>query len=279
MRAKDSGTITFGLVSIPVKIYSANSAEHIQFNQLAPKSKARVKQQLIDPTTNEVVPYSDTLKGYEYAKGQFITFSAEELENFEAISDKTIDLKEFVPATSVDYTLIEKLHYLGPDKGADKAYSLLAATLTRTGKVAVGQWNARSKQHLVTIRAIEGKLVLQQMFYAEELRDLNEIDVAKLAVSEVEINMAEQLVSNLSSPTYDHSKYRDEYKDKVLAAIDNKVAGKQVVISPVAGTTTTVDLFEALKKSLEANKKPPVQAKAKTPVKSPKKAKGSHPHP
>ncbi|MEO8183418.1 MAG: Ku protein, partial [Deltaproteobacteria bacterium] len=175
-RALSSATISFGLVAIPVKLFTATSSQQVSFNMLEPQTKSRVQQQYILPATGEVVNLGTLVKGYEYAKGQYVVFDDAELKALEAERSNSIDIVEFVPLSSVDLLSVEKSYYLGPDKGGDKAYHLLTEAMTHTKKVAVGRWAARGKEQLVLIRPYKTGLILHQMFYANEVRAFDEVD-------------------------------------------------------------------------------------------------------
>ncbi len=268
-RATSSGTISFGLVSIPVKFYTAASSEQASFNMLYKQCGGRVKQQYICPTdNNEVVERTDMMKGYEYARGQYVTFSDEELKAMEAERSNSIDIAEFVPLTSVDFVSVEKTYYLGPDKGGDKAYRLLSESMTKKEKVAVGRWASRGKEQLVLIRPY-GKdgIVLHQLYYATEVRAFDEIDTgATFKFSDKEHDLAEKLIEQLSSDSFEPEKYSDSYSERVEAAVQQKVEGKEITVAPEAPKAQIIDLFEALKKSLSAT-----AAAGEGPLRPPKK--------
>jgi len=251
-RALSSATISFGLVAIPVKLYTATSSQQVHFNMLHPETKTRVQQQYITPATGDVVDRGTLVRGYEYAKGQYVVFSDEELKALETERSNSIDIVEFVPLTSVDLLSVEKTYYLGPDKGGDKAYRLLTESMKRTQKVAVGRWAARGKEQLVLLRPYKTGLVLHQMFYANEVRAFDEIETgATFQFKDVELNLAENLIAQLSHDAFDASRYKDEYATRVLAAVDQKVAGQQVHVAQEVPKAQVIDLFEALKQSLE----------------------------
>jgi len=173
-RAISSGTISFGLVSIPVKLYTAASSEQVSFNMLHKKCTGRVKQQYFCPTDNEIVERTDMVKGYEYARNQYVVFTEEELKALEAERSSNLEITEFVALESVDLVHVEKSYYLGPDKGGDKAYRLLSESMTKTGRAAVGRWSARGKEQLVLIRAYgQDGLILHQLYYANEVRSFS----------------------------------------------------------------------------------------------------------
>ncbi len=267
-RAIASGTISFGLVSIPVKLYTAASSEQVSFNMLHNKCGGRIKQQLFCPTDNEIVERTDTVKGYEYARGQYVQFTEDELKAFESERSNAIEITEFVPLESVDFVQVEKSYYLGPDKGGDKAYKLLSQAMDFKTKVAVGRWAARGKEQLVLIRPYgEEGLILHQLYYSNEVRAFDEIDTgAKLTFSDKERDLAEKLIEQLSSDEFEAEKYSDTFSDRVRTAVDQKVAGQEITVAPEAPKAQIIDLFEALKKSLAEKPAPPPA------IKGPKKA-------
>jgi DNA end-binding protein Ku len=266
-RAIASGTISFGLVSIPVKLFTAAASEQLRFNMLHQKCGGRLKQQMVCPTDNEVVDREQTVRGYEYARGQYVTFSEEELKALEAERSNAIEIVEFVPLDSVDFVQVERSYYLGPDKGGDKAYRLLSQSTRQAGKVAVGRWGARGKEQLVLVRPYgEDGLILHQLFYANEVRAFDEIDTgATFKFSDAERDLAQKLIDQLSIEAFEPDKYSDSYRDRVQAAVDQKVAGQEITVAPEQPKAQIIDLFEALKKSLS-------DAQAKSPLKPPRKA-------
>jgi DNA end-binding protein Ku len=284
-RAIASGVISFGLVSIPVKLYTAASSEQVRFNMLDSRHGVRVKQQYISPADGKVMEKNDIIKGYEYARDQFVTFTDEELKTLEADRSNHMEIVEFVPIETFDFLQIEKTYYLGADKGGDKAYRLLSESMERKHKVAVGRWAARGKEQLVLIRPYKDGLVVHQLYYANEVRSFEEVDdTAKFTFSDKERELAERLIDQLSSDEFRPTQYHDEYADRVRAAVDQKVAGKEVVVSAEAPRAQIIDLFEALKKSIAEAKKPGTGAKAaaeeEVPATPPtvKKAAAAKPH-
>jgi DNA end-binding protein Ku len=270
-RALASGTISFGLVSIPVKLYTAASSEQVSFNMLHKKCGGRVKMQYHCPTDNEVVERSDTVKGYEHARGQYVLFTEEELKAFEAERSNSIEITEFVPLTSVDFVSVEKSYYLGADKGGDKAYSLLSQAMTSKGKVAIGRWAARGKEQLVVVRPYQDGLILHQLYYANEVRAFSDIEgAAKLTISDKERDLAEKLIEQLSSDAFEADKYHDTYSDKVRAAVEQKAQGQEITVAPEAPKAQIIDLFDALKRTLATAPTPPPSV-----LKPPKKAQSS----
>jgi DNA end-binding protein Ku len=250
-RAISSGTISFGLVSIPVKLYTATSAQQAHFNMLHGPTKSRVKQQYIVPGSGEIADRKQMVKGYEYSKGQYVVFTDDELKSLEAKRSQSLDIVEFVPLDSVDLIHVEKTYYLGPDKGGDKAYRLLAEAMRTSGKVAVGRWAAKGKEQLVLIRPYKDGLMLHQLYYANEVRAFDDVETgATFEFSELERDLAQKLISELSVKQFDATKYKDEFAVRVMAAVDQKVAGEQVHVAQEVPRAQIIDLFEALKQSL-----------------------------
>jgi DNA end-binding protein Ku len=248
-----SGTLSFGLVSIPVKMFTAASSENLSFNLLHEKCGGRIKQQQVCPTCNEVLDRSSLVKGYEFAKEQYVRFTEEELKKLETDSSRMIEIAEFVPLEQVDPIYFEKTYYLGPDKGGDKAYRLLTDAMLKTDRVALAKFVMRGKETLVLIRASHDGLMLHTMYYADEVRDFGEIDKGKEAsVRPGELDLAQRLIDELSSTEFKPEKYHDDYREKVLQVIESKVEGKEITsVAPQAQRTQVIDLMEALKQSLE----------------------------
>lgn len=269
-RALASGTISFGLVSIPVKLYTAAASEQVSFNLLHNKCRGRIKMQYYCPTDDEVVERSDLLKGFEHTRGQYAIFTEDELKGLEAERSNGIEIVEFVPLASVDFVQVERSYYVGPDKGGDKPYRLLAEAMAATGRVAVGRWAARGKEQLVLIRPY-GKdgLLLHQLYYANEVRSFEEIDTgATFNFSDVEHDLAQKLIEQLSAEAFDPTKYTDSYSERVRAAVEQKVAGQELMVAPEAPKAQIIDLFEALKRSISAAKERPETARAAAPAKT-----------
>ena len=247
-----SGTISFGLVSIPVKMFSAAGSGGVSFNQLHPKCGGRIRQQLICPQCNEVVERTTLVKGYEFAKDQYVQFTDEELKGLEGEASRMIDIEEFVPLVQVDPIFFEKTYYLGPDKGGEKAYRLLTDAMTKAGRVALAKFVMRGKENLVLIRAAQEGLMLHTMYFADEVRDFGEVDKGEDAkVKPGELELAQQLLDQKSTDTFSPEKYSDEYRGRVMAAVELKVEGKEVTsLAPQAQHAQVIDLMDALKQSL-----------------------------
>lgn len=267
-RAISSGNISFGLVSIPVKVYTATSPQSVRFNMLHAACGSRIKQQLYCPVCDDVVDRRDTVKGYEYAKGNYVQFEDAELKKLEAEKTNSIDIVEFVPLESVDLIQIDRSYYLGPDKGGNKAYKLLADSMERTSMVAVGRFWTRGKEQLVLIRPYRGGLLLHQVYYADEVRDFEDIELGdEPKINPGERDLADQLIQHLASDELETEKYRDEYRDRLLSAVDQKVAGEEITVAPQEPAAQIIDIFEALKASIDETgargAKGPAKAKGK----------------
>ena len=247
-----SGNISFGLVSIPIKMFTAASSGGVSFNQLHQKCGGRIRQQQICPTCNEVVERGSLVKGYEFAKDRYVQFTEEELKELEGEASRMIDIAEFVPLPQVDPIYFEKTYYLGPDKGGEKAYRLLADAMKAAGRVALAKFVMRGKENVVLIRPSQEGLMLHTMYFADEIRDFGEVDKgegAKLKPGEMEL--AQRLVDELSSETFTPEKYTDEYRSRVLEVVEAKVEGKEVTsLAPQAQRAQVIDLMDALKQSL-----------------------------
>jgi len=252
-RSTGSGTISFGLVSIPIKTFTATSAQSVSFNQLHKKCGGRVKQQLMCPLDNEILQRTDITKGYEYTKDKYVQFSDEELKKLEAERTDRVDIVEFVPAESVDFIYIEKTVYLGPDRGGDRAYRLLSEAMTRMDRIAVGRFGTRGKEQLVLLRPYKGGIVMHHVFYADEVRSFDEVDrPGETEFKPVEAELADKLIEQLSTDKFDAEQYHDEYRDRVMQAVEQKAAGQEVTVAPEAPQAQIIDLFEALKRSLKS---------------------------
>jgi DNA end-binding protein Ku len=253
-RSFASGTISFGLVTIPVKLYSTGeSSVGIQLNMLHKKCGSRLKQQYICPTDNEVVGREDMVKGYEYAKGQYVLFTEEELKALTPEATNSIEIAEFVPLDQVDPIYFEKSTYLGPDRGGDRPYLLLSEAMRQTGRAALARYRARGKDYLVLLRPFEEGLILQQLRYADEIRPFSEIPLAPAEVKEPELRLAMQLIDQIASDKFQPDQYEDTVRQSTRDLIDKKVQGEEITAVPQeAPKAQIIDLMEALKASLSA---------------------------
>lgn len=257
MRPLSSASIAFGLVSIPVKLFSASeSSVAIRFNQIDRRDGSRLKQQMISAKTGEVVPKSEIVKGYEFAKDQYVLFDPEELKAVEATATHTIDIVEFVRTDQVAREYLDKVYYLAPDKGAARAYHLLSMALTETGRVAVAKYAARGKQYLVMVKPVQGGLSMEQLKYADELRAFTDVPMDIAEVKDQELALAVQLIDQAASESFDPKQYRDEVREKMMELIQRKIDGEDITVAPTeAPETKIIDMMEALKASIATGKK------------------------
>ena len=264
-----SGTISFGLVSIPIKLYTAAASGGVAFHLLHAKCGSRIKQQQVCPTCNEVMDRTGLVRGYEFAKDQYVRFTEEELKSLEGEASKIIDIAEFVPLPKMDPIYFEKTYYLGPDKGGEKAYRLLADAMANTDRVALAKFVMRGKESLVLIRPAQGGLMLHTMYFADEVRNFGEVDKGQSAkIKEGELELALRLIDELSNAEFKPEQYQDEYRLRVLDLVNLKVEGKEVTaVGPQVQRAQVIDLMEALKESLAKRapqeKKPPAKAPAR----------------
>ncbi len=269
-RSIGNGTLSFGMVSIPIRMYAAGeSASAISFNLLHAKCKSRLKQQYVCPKDNEIVPRDQMIKGYEFQKEQYVTFTPDELKAMEEESQKAIEITEFVPAAKVDPVYFDGAYYLGPDKGGEKAYKLINEAMKQTGRAALAKWAARGKQYLVMIRPVGNGLVMQQLLYKDEVRPISEVPIGDAELKDSELKLAMQLVEQIASDEFRPENYEDEVRKRYHEAIQRKVEGHEISAAPEAPKAQIIDLMEALKASLAAKN---AAAAATTPKDEPKAA-------
>jgi DNA end-binding protein Ku len=247
-----SATISFGLVSVPVKLYSASdSTASVSFNLIHKDCGSRLKQQYICAKDGAVVDRDDIVKGYEFAKGQYVLFTPEELKALEAEGHDSIDIAQFVPEDQVDPIYFDRAYYLGPDKGGDRAYKLLSAALQDTGLVAVARYAARGREYLVLVRPKGEGLILEQLHYADEIRPFSEVPLGDGEVKKEELKLAVQLVKQSASKSFDPSPYHDEVRERVMALIQRKIEGEDITQAAAPEPQAQIiDLMAALKASL-----------------------------
>jgi DNA end-binding protein Ku len=261
-RAIWSGAISFGLVNIPVKLYSAVSKKTVRFHQIDAESGQRIRQQRVNPGSGEEVPYEQIVKGYEISPDRYVTITPEELESLEPQKTRTIDIEEFVDLEQIDPIYYDHPYYLAPDKGAAKAYKLLLDAMEEADKVAIARVVIRSKENLVALRPYRGAITLETMLFPDEVTQPDSIEELAAVGGDVkttkrELDMAKQLIESLSAD-FDPSGYRDEYRERVLDLIERKAAGETITIEePVAETKEVPDLMAALEASISASKSPP----------------------
>ena len=281
-RSIASLTVSFGLVSIPVKLYSATEASKtISFNMLHKDCGSRLKQQYICVKEEVVVPREDIVKGYEFSKDQYVRFTPEELKAMEEVGTHMAEITEFVPIEAIDPVYFDKAYYLAPDKGGAKPFALLASALRESKRCALGRWAARGKQYIVMIRPVEDGLVMQQLLYAGEVRAIKDLEIPKTEVKDAELKLAKQLIEQQASDTFDPTAYTDTVSARIEAAVQKKVEGQEITLAeaPEGGGAQVIDLMEALRASLE--KKAAAPAKAREPQaearKPPKRAQQVEP--
>jgi DNA end-binding protein Ku len=264
-----------------VKLYPAASSQSIAFNMLHAKCGNRIRQQRFCPVCNEVVERDGLVKGYEFAKDQYVTVTDDELKALEGEASKAIEISEFVPLAKVDPIYFEKSYYLGPDKGGEKAYRLLADAMTQAGKVALAKFVLRGKENLVLVRAAQKGLMLHTMYFADEVRNFDEISKGESAkITGAETNLALRLIDELSNEQFNPEQYEDEYRQRVLELVNTKAEGKEItIVEPQAQRAQVIDLMDALKESLgkkfTKEKKPAVRAKSTEPEKVKKRAQSA----
>ena len=251
-RSIGSATVSFGLVSIPVRLYVATHSEQPSFNLIHGVCKSRIKQQTWCPRCERVVERSELVKGREVAKDQYVLFTDDELKALEAAASQAIDIQEFVPLADVDPVYFEDTHYLGPDKGGDKAYQLLAEAMRDTGMVALAQHVSRGKERLVLIRPFADGLALHTLCYADEVRAFDEIERGpKATVKPAETSLARKLIEQLAADGFTPQQYHDHWRERLQEAVDQKIAGEEVAVPAVQpAQAKVIDLMEALKQSL-----------------------------
>jgi DNA end-binding protein Ku len=251
-RSIGSATISFGLVSVPVNLFSSSeSSAAISFNMLHTACGSRLKQQYICSKEGSVVEKDEIGKGYEFSKGQYVRFSAEEIKALDEKATNAIDIAEFVPLAAVDRIYLEKVYYLGAGKGGERAYRLLVAALVDTGRAALGQYSARGKQYLALIRPMGDILVMEQLHYQGELKSADEVPRPDVVIKDAELALARQLIEQGAVEEFKPENYRDTVRERVLQAIQQKVDGQEITAdSTDAPQTKIIDLMDALKASL-----------------------------
>lgn len=262
-------SLSFGLVSIPVKVFSATeTGSAVHFNMLH-NCGSRLKQQYVCLKEGVVVERADMVKGYEFDKDRYVTFTPAELKALEESARHTIDIVSFIPLKAVDPIYYDKAYYLAPDKRGAKPYELLRRAMLESGRCALARWAWKGKQYVVQVRPAEGDdggLILQQLLYADEVRSMRELEIEKAEVSQPELQLALQLIDQIAADGYDPAEYKDDEKARVLAAIDEKIAGKAIVVAEPAGAESAdakiIDLTEALRASLGVRKAAPSPAPA-----------------
>jgi DNA end-binding protein Ku len=252
----ETAAISFGLVTVPVRIYPAvRVSAGVSFHLLHAKDSSRLKQQYVCIKEDVVVPRSEMIKGYEYSKGRYVTFADEELKALDEKATQGIEIAEFVPADSLDPLYFERPYYLGPGKGGDKAYALLVQSMAERGVYAIARRAARGKDYLVALRPDQGRIVMEQLYHSDEVRPIAEIPVEKPALRDAELKLATQLIEQITSDRFRPERYEDEVRKRIAKLIARKVEGEDIVAAPEERPRAQViDLMEALKASLAQGK-------------------------
>lgn len=255
-RAFASAQVAFGLVSIPVKLFSAaESSERISFNMVHKDCGNRIQQQLFCPKDERTITRDEVVKGYEFSKGQYVLFSEEELKSLEERATQQIDITEFLPSTEIDPIYFSKANYLSPDKGGARAYTLLAKALEQTGRWALAKYAARGKQYLVVIRPVGNALVMHNLYYPNEIRAIEELDLGDAIIKDNELKMAVQLAEMGASDEFHPENYRDEVQERIREQIQRKIEGEEIsVTEDEKPKAQVIDLMEALRASLGASR-------------------------
>jgi DNA end-binding protein Ku len=252
-RSIASLTVSFGLVAIPVKLYSATESKGgISFNLLHSKCGGRVRYQTMCAREDIPISRDEIVKGYEFAKDQYVMFTPQELKQLEEVGTHSADIVEFVPIAAIDPVYFDKAYYLAPDKGGAKPYALFAKALRESKRCAIGHWATRGKSYIVMIRPVEDGLVMQQLLYDNEVRSIGDIDIPRTDVRDAELKLAQQLIDSQSSNTFDPTQYKDDVAERIEAAVQQKVEGEQITLAEEhEGGAQIIDLMEALRASLE----------------------------
>jgi DNA end-binding protein Ku len=256
-RSIATATISFGLVTVPIRVYPATRRyAGLSFRLLHAKDKVRLKQQYVCPKEDVVVPRSDMVKGYEYSKGKYVVFTTRELKALDEQSTSGIEITEFLPADAVDPVYFESTYYLGPDKGGEKAFSLLAEAMEAVDRIALAHYAARGKSYLVLLRATGGRLMMQQLYHSDEVRDVSEVPGSSRQNREAEVKLARQLIDQISEEKFRPGKYEDVVRKRIARLIQQKVKGKDIgePAAPARPKAEVIDLMEALKASLGRKK-------------------------
>ena len=274
-RSIGSLTVSFGLVAIPAKVFTATqSSNAISFNLLHKTCGSRLRQQYLCQKEGVVVERDDMVKGYEFSKDQYVRFTPEEIKSMEEVGTHAVEISEFVPIESIDPVYFDKTYYLAPDKGAGKPYALLVEALRQSGRCGVGRWAARGKGYLVVLRPIGDVLAMQQLHYAADVRRASEVEVPRPEVKPAELKLAQQLIDAQTAEKFDPETYKDELRGRIEAAIQKKVdQGEEIsmVEPPPPGEGKVIDLMEALRASLEKRGKKSAQTEGLGERKAPKR--------
>jgi DNA end-binding protein Ku len=269
LRPLRNATITFGLVSIPVRFYTATKSEDVSFNLLHESCGSRVNRKWWCPEHEEIVASDELIRGYQITKGKYVTFTDEEIDALETDDNRALDITEFVDLSEIDPLFFEKSYYLGPAPGGGKTYKLLSTAMKKEHKVAVARWVASGKEHLVVLRPYQDGLVLHTMYYADEVRDFGALDLEDAPIKDKEVQLAEMLINELTEKKFNPLQFKDEYRDRLLDKIKAKSQGKTIVAEekePEKGGEV-IDIMEALRRSLEGGRRGAKRAPAASTTK------------
>jgi len=266
LRPLRNATISFGLVNIPVRFYTATKSEDIGFNLLHESCGSRVNRKWWCPHHEEMIGMDEMVRGYPIAKNRYVTFTAEEIDALETDDNRALEITEFVDLTQIDPVFFEKAYYLGPAPGGGKTYKLLAQAMAKQNKVAVARWVSGNREHLVVLRPHEEGLILHTMFYADEVRDFGAVEREDSELRDKEISLAEMLIDELTVDTFDPLAYKDEYRERLMDRIRAKSEGEAIIVATPdeEKAAEVVDIMEALRRSLESG---PAAARKRAPAK------------
>lgn len=271
-----SATITFGLVSIPVRFYTATQQEDISFNLLHEPCGTKVNRKWWCPYHEEIIESSELIRGYQISKGKFVTFTDEEIDALETDDNRALDITEFVDLDQIDPVYFEKAYFLGPAAGGSKTYRLLAQAMKKQNKVALASWVSARKEHLVVLRPFNDGLILHTMYYADEVRDFGEIETESSQIRDKEVQLAEMLINELSEKNFDPLRYKDDYRERLVDRIEAKSRGENIISAPDEEEPEggeVIDIMEALRRSLKEKRPSRSRAAAKTVSAPAKKTK------
>jgi DNA end-binding protein Ku len=265
LRPLRNATISFGLVSIPVRFYTATKAEDVHFNLLHESCGTRVNRKWWCPHHEEIVSSDELIKGYAISKNKYVTFTSQEIETLESDDNRALEIIEFVDLSEIDPVFFEKAYFLGPAPGGGKTYKLLANAMKKQHKVAVARWVASGREHVTVLRPYEDGLVLHTMYYADEVRDFGAVETEDATVREKEVQLAEMLINELTEKKFDPMQFHDDYRKRLLDRIHQKAKGKTITSEEKPEEENggeVIDIMEALRRSLEGGRAKPAARKA-----------------
>lgn len=256
LRPLRNAMVSFGLVNIPVRFYTATKSEDIHFNMLHESCGTRVQRKWWCPEHEELVTSDELIRGYAISKNKYVTFTSEEIDTLETDDNRALEITEFLSLDQIDPVFFEKAYYLGPAPGGGKTYKLLSMAMKKQGKVALARWVSSNREHLVIIRPHESGLVLHTMYYADEVRDFGQIDMETSQLKDKEVKLAEMLIDELTEARFDPLRYKDEYRERLLDRIKDKSKGKAIVSDEKEEEKggEVIDIMEALRRSLEGDR-------------------------